>query len=186
MKRLVLLSALFLYSSFGFATLIQNDTHTSAADIKLDHRFGAGVMIAGGAGVLGAAFDVNFNPFLSTSAYIGTGHEFTAIGFKAQYYILGSVVHPFIGLGYSNWFAGPGIQNINKINPKLIYLSLLNDEQRANAFRDGFSVHLIYPTFGVQFVHESQFSVAAEIMYLFDITDFQGSPYFGISNYYYF
>ena len=184
-KACGVLSFLF-FSASGLAALIQNDRPSQASDIKLDHRFGAGLMVAGGAGIMGLALDVNLNPFFSTSAYLGTGYEFNSVGVKAQYYILGASVHPFIGAGYAHWFASPGILNLDKINPSLIYGSLLNDDQKARAFKEGFALHLIYPTFGIQFVHESQFSLSAELMYLFDISDFSGNPYFGVGSYYYF
>jgi hypothetical protein len=168
------------------AALIQNDTPSPASDIKLDHRFGAGLMVAGQAGLMGVSIDLNFNPFFSTTAIIGTGYDFSSLGFKAQYYILGTSVHPYIGAGYAYWWASPGITNIKNSYPGLIDSSLLSEEQIINAFANGFNLHLIYPTFGVQFIHDSQFSLAGEIMYLFDITDFSGSPYFGISSHYYF
>jgi len=178
--------ALFFLSSSAFSALIQNDTRTPAADTKLDHRFGAGLMVGGGSGVMGLSADVNFNPFLSVTGYFGTGYEYTSLGVKTQYYILGKTFHPFIGMGYAYWFAKPGIQNPEKINPGLIFSSLLNETERKNIFTDGFDLHLFYPTFGIQFIHESQFSVTAELMYLFDISDFSGSPYFGFSSHFYF
>lgn len=177
---------LFLICATAHAALIQNDRPSQASDIKLDHRFGTGLLVAGAAGILGLGIDINLNPFFSTTAFMGTGYEFTAVGVKAQYYILGESVHPYIGAGYATWFASPGILNLDKINPSLIYGSLLNADQKAAAFKNGFSLHLIYPTFGIQFVHETQFSVSAELMYLFNITDFSGSPYVGLNSYYYF
>jgi hypothetical protein len=166
--------------------LIQNDVASPAADIKLDHRVGAGIGFAGPMGLLGLLVDVNLNPFLSLSGFAGTGYEYMAFGGKINYYILGMDVHPFLSLGYANWSAGPGLRNLTRIHPGLIYDSLLDPTQRATAFKNGFMLHLLYPTFGVQYIHPSRFGFSAELMYLFDLGDFKGSPYFGLNALYYF
>lgn len=169
--------------SSGF---VHNEVRAEVADIKMDHRVGAGVMLGGAAGVLGVLVDININPFVTASAHVGTGYDYLAFGVKGQFFVLGSIVHPYVGFGFSHWRSSNRFTNIKDLYPSYVFSSLMSDEQKQKAASKGFALNLIYPCFGIQYVHDSRFGASAELMYLFDTSDFKGAPYFGINTHYYF
>ncbi len=187
-KSLIVLIGCFVWlTHFGVAHAAEaQQNEIPISDFKVDHRIGAGLMIGGSSGVMGLIADININPFFSTTVSLGTGYAYYAAGAKFQYYLLGTILSPFIGVGYAHWRSFRGINEIGALYPNFIFSALLNDEQKKSTVKDGLALHLAYPSIGLQYIHESGFGVSTEIVYLFDVTDFKGVPYFSVQTFYYF
>jgi len=173
MRRLILIVSLAIVSSsWGSGRSIE--------DLKMDKRFGIGVTAAGPLAIMGVEVDINITEQFSMSGGVGTGNDYSTLDIKARYYLPGKSVSPYIGAGLAHWWSsgtksaspGPGI--IQK------FLAETPDPSQ------GFSLFIVYPTLGVQFLHSTGFEVSAEVEYLIKLFDLASGPYAGVGVHWYF
>ncbi len=152
---------------------------TTLEDLKMDKRFGIGIEVGGPMAIMGIDIDVNVTEQFSLSAGLGTGMDYSTIGLKARYFLPGKTVSPYIGAGFAHWWSQG--TNDTSPGPGILQRFLVGDDPR-----QGFSLFIVYPTFGVQFLHASGFEVSAEVEYLFKLFDMANGPYAGLGVHWYF
>lgn len=150
-------------------------------ELKMDRRFGLGLAAGGAYALLGIEADVNLTENLSISGGIGTGGEFSTFSVKARYFLLGRSVSPYVGAGMARWWSD-GTRAAN-FGPSVLMNRFL--EPGTNP-ENGFSVFILYPALGVQYLHGSGFSFSAEVQYFFRVFSFANGTYAGLSAHWYF
>lgn len=150
-------------------------------DLRLQKRFGVGIAAGGGVAMFGIEVDVNLTEDYSLSGALGTGIDYSTFAIKGRYFLLGREFSPYLGLGFARWWTN-GTQERN-VAPAILKNEFLADEKD---FADGFSVYILYPAFGVQFLHQSGFSMSAELQYMFRMFNFSNGTYAGLSAQWYF
>jgi hypothetical protein len=147
----------------------------------MSHRFGIGVTAGGALAVLGGVADVNITENFSLGVGFGTGLDYSTCMVQGRYFLLGEWVSPYVGLSFARWWSdgtaatsvGPGILANRFLGP-------------GYDLTQGFSVFLLAPALGVQFMHPMGFAISAEIQYLFRMVDFANGTYAGLSAHWYF
>ncbi|MFM8270544.1 MAG: hypothetical protein ACKN9V_10180, partial [Pseudomonadota bacterium] len=105
---------------------------------------------------------------------LGTGFDYSTLAVKGRYFLLGDQVSPYFLLGLARWWSqGTTQQNIGPSVLKNVFLDGADP-------RNGFSIWTLYPGIGVQFIHDSGFSLYLEAHYLFKIIDFSNGTYAGM------
>lgn len=170
MHRLVLSILLISLSPLCFAS----STGISMEDLRMQKRFGIGVGIAGGLSVLGLEVEINLTDSVSLMGGLGTGSDYSTFALKAKYALLGRTVSPYFALGFGRWWSG-GTRERN-IGPSVLANKFLDP---GADLREGFSVFMAYPAFGVQFLHSMGLSFYAEVQYLFKLMSFANGTYAG-------
>jgi hypothetical protein len=150
-------------------------------DLKIRRRFGVGITGGGPLSVLGIEADVNLTENLSISAGIGTGLDYSTFMAKVRYYLLGEWVSPYIGVAVARWWTD-GTPTTN-LGPSLLRTRFLDPTYDAS---QGFSIWLLSPAVGVQFMHPAGFAVSAEVQYFFKLFTFANGAYASLSAHWYF
>lgn len=163
-----------------FCTAAVADT-TQLETLKTSRRFGVGASAGGPLAVMGVEADVNFDENLSIGLGLGTGIAYTTFMAKARYFLLGEWVSPYMGLAVARWWTD-GTQSTS-VGP-----GLLTDKFLPPGYdlRQGFSLFLLAPSVGVQFMHPMGFAVSVELQYLVKLLDFANGAYGGLSAHWYF
>jgi len=175
MLRLGLLLCLLAAPVFAATSSLTLD------ELKMQKRFGIGLAAGGGLAVMGLEVDFNLTETFSMTGGIGTGVDYSTFNVKARYYMPGKWVSPYIGAGFARWWSGG--TDAKQIGPSVLANKFIDPGQD---LRQGFSVFILYPTLGVQFMHAMGFSVSGEVMYLFKVPDFANGTYAGLSAHWYF
>jgi hypothetical protein len=173
LRNLLLCGILFFSVSLAAAGETMEET-------KMRKRFGFGVSGGGPLSALGVEVDVSLTPDWSISGGLGTGLDYSTLMVKAKYYLLGDSVSPYFAAGFARWWTN-GTKEKN-ISPSV----LVNKFLTTRDYSDGFSVWLVYPALGVQFIHTMGFSLYAEVQYLFKLFNFANGTYAGMGAYWYF
>ncbi|NBX75796.1 MAG: hypothetical protein EBQ92_04515 [Proteobacteria bacterium] len=143
-------------------------------DFKMERRFGAGFGVGGPLSALGLEVEFNIKPEVSITGGLGTGMDYSTLAVKGRYFLLGDQVSPYFLFGVARWWSQGTTQNdIGPAVLKNIFLEGLDP-------RMGFSIWTIYPGVGVQFIHDSGFSIYLEAHYLFKVIDFANGTYAGM------
>lgn len=179
----LLLTAL-LVTGTAFAAPEARETREASSALqamKLARRFGIGFSAGGSLAVLGVEADVNLTKDFSLGLGVGTGLDYQTVMLKGRYFLLGEWVSPFLGVSVARWWSdgttatgiGPGI---------------LSDQFLGAGYdlTQGFSVFLLSPSIGVQFMHPMGFAISAELQYLFRLFDFSNGAYAGMAAHWYF
>lgn len=164
MKYLIWL--IFILSTVGNASFLE--------DFKNERRFGAGVGAGGPLSALGLEIEFNLEPKISLVGGLGTGGSYSTLAAKGRYFLLGDQVSPYFLVGIARWWSAGTMER--EIGPSVLKNVFL---QGADP-RNGFSVWTLYPGIGVQFIHDSGFSVYLEAHYLFKIPNFANGTYAGM------
>jgi len=143
-------------------------------DFKTERRFGAGVGVGGPLSSLGLEIEFNIKPEISVTGGLGTGMDYSTLAVKGRYFLLGDQVSPYFLFGLARWWSQGTTQS--DIGPAVLKNIFLDGADP----RNGFSVWTIYPGIGVQFIHDSGFSVYLEAHYLFKILNFANGTYAGM------
>ena len=161
-----LLHVILLASSLGYAGFLE--------DFKNERRFGAGVSAGGPLSSLGMEIEFNLEPEISIAGGLGTGGSYSTLAVKGRYFLLGDQVSPYFLMGIARWWSdGTSERDIGPSVLKNIFLEGADP-------RSGFSVWTLYPGIGVQFLHDSGFSLYAEAHYLFKVPSFSNGTYAGL------
>jgi len=166
MKKYVLAFLFGIVSASSFASFME--------DFKMERRFGAGFGVGGPLSALGLEIEFNLSPDISISGGVGSGLDYSTFAVKGKYFLLGDQVSPYFLLGFARWWTD-GTANTD-IGPSVLKNNFLEGRDP----RSGFSVWTLYPGIGVQFLHDSGFSVYAEAHYLFKIANFSNGTYAGL------
>ena len=143
-------------------------------DFKMERRFGAGFGVGGPLSALGLEVEFNIKPEVSITGGLGTGMDYSTLAVKGRYFLLGDQVSPYFLFGVARWWSQGTTQgDIGPAVLKNIFLEGVDP-------RRGFSIWTIYPGVGVQFIHDSGFSVYLEAHYLFKVIDFANGTYAGM------
>ncbi len=154
---------------------------TALEILKTKKRFGLGLSVGGGYGIMGLEGDINVMPELSISIGWGTGIDYSSFNVKARYFLLGEWVSPYLGLGFAHWWSdGKGDRNVAPTLLRNKFLSSVDDPSQ------GYSIFMGYPCVGVQFLHHSGFSFSAEVMALFKLFGLANGTYASASAHWYF
>ncbi|NBT57618.1 hypothetical protein EBT16_02425 [bacterium] len=161
-----LLHVILLASSLGYAGFLE--------DFKNERRFGAGVSAGGPLSSLGMEIEFNLEPEISIAGGLGTGGSYSTLAVKGRYFLLGDQVSPYFLMGIARWWSdGTSERDIGPSVLKNIFLEGADP-------RSGFSVWTLYPGIGVQFIHDSGFSLYLEAHYFFKIPNFANGTYAGM------
>lgn len=174
---LVLLGALIGGSAFGAAQAATSNLEST----KLAKRFGIGFSAGGPLAVLGIVADVNITPNFSVGMGFGTGLDYNTFMASGRYYLLGEWVSPYVGLAVARWWSDG--TNASKVSPTLLADKFLG---AGYDYTKGFSVFLLSPSLGVQFMHPMGFAISAEVSYLLRLMDMNNGTYAGLSAHWYF
>lgn len=153
----------------------------SLEELRMLKRFGVGISAAGPLSVIGMEFDVNVSESFSIGGGIGSGLDYSSMMVKGRYFLLGQSVSPYIGAGLARWWTS-GTKEKN-LKPSVLPNRFLSPNQDLTK---GFDIFMMYPVFGVQFLHQVGFSVSAELQYLFKLVSFSNGTYAGLSMHWYF
>ncbi|NBX91818.1 MAG: hypothetical protein EB078_10360 [Proteobacteria bacterium] len=157
------------------ALVITNLTYASfMADFRLERRFGVGLGVGGPLSVLGLEVEFNLSSDVSLVGGIGSGHDYSTFAARGKYFFLGDQVSPYFLLGFARWWSQGTTQT--DVGPAVLKNIFLQGEDP----RQGFSVWTVYPGIGVQFIHDSGFSMYAEAHYLFKMPSFSNGTYAGL------
>ncbi|HEX4923015.1 MAG TPA: hypothetical protein VFV50_02980 [Bdellovibrionales bacterium] len=201
MTRTALLAtilALTLSASSNAAILIEDGQAkrtTAKAKIANDglamrkvRRVAIGASAAGPLGFAGANLELNFTDRWGVGAGFGGSTNYQAYTFQIKHVLAGEWLLPYMSFGYSKWYtAGTPKGPIRETNPAFLTERFLSPEQK---HLGDFSVHLLYPSFGLQYVQLggawAGFSVFTEILMLVDVEDFEAVPTGTLGMLYYF
>lgn len=150
-------------------------------ELKLKKRFGLGFGAGGGLAVLGIEADVNITSDFSISGGIGTGIDYSTFTVKGRYFIPGEWVSPYAAVGFARWWTNGTRET--QVGPSVLANKFLEPNQDLS---QGFSVFLVYPAVGVQFMHVMGLSIYAELQYLFRLFSFANGTYAGLGAHWYF
>lgn len=150
-------------------------------DFRMMHRFGVGFSAGGALAVLGIEADVNLTEQLSISGGLGTGLDYSTFMVKARYFLLGQSVSPYVAASFGRWWTS-GTKDKN-LSPSVLANKFLGPGYDAT---NGFSVYMVSPIIGVQFMHTMGFAISAELQYLFKLFDFSNGTYAGLGMHWYF
>jgi hypothetical protein len=148
---------------------------------KLAKRFGIGFSAGGPLAVLGIVSDVNITSNFSVGMGFGTGLDYNTFMISGRYFLLGEWVSPYLGLAVARWWTDG--TNASKVSPTLLADKFLG---AGYDYTKGFSVFLLSPSVGVQFMHPMGFAISAEVSYLFRLMDMANGTYAGMSAHWYF
>jgi hypothetical protein len=143
-------------------------------DFKNERRFGAGVGVGGPLSALGLEIEFNIKPEISIAGGLGTGGDYSSLAVKGKYFLLGDQVSPYFLFGLSRWWSQGTTQS--DIGPAVLKNIFLEGADP----RNGFSIWTMYPGVGVQFIHDSGFSLYLEAHYFFKIPNFANGTYAGM------
>lgn len=163
---------LFVTTAFGGTTL---------EDLKMEKRFGIGISAGGPLSILGIEADVNFTDQFSVSGGVGTGIDYSSLMMKMRYALLGKWVSPYFAAGFARWWSAG--TNARNVGPSILSNNFL---PRGYDTTKGFDVWMLYPAFGVEFMHPAGVAFFGEIQYLVKLFDFAGGFYGGLGMHWYF
>lgn len=174
-KRVVLGFALFVCVGAQSASSTQ-----TLETMKMHHRFGIGMVAGGALAVLGLSIDVNVTENMSFGLGMGTGLDYSTAMLQTRYFLLGEWVSPYVGVSLARWWTDG--TTATAVAPGILtrFLGPSYD------LSQGFSVFLLAPAVGVQFMHPMGFAISAELQYLFRLVDFNNGTYAGLSAHWYF
>ncbi len=176
-----LLLAMAFYTGIAVAAPAPQEATSALQAMKLARRFGIGFSAGGSLAVLGVEADVNLTKDFSLGLGMGTGLDYSTVMLKGRYFLLGEWVSPYLGVSVARWWSDG--TTASAIGP-----GILSDQFLGSAYdlTQGFSVFLLSPSFGVQFMHPMGFAISAEIQYLFRLFDFSNGAYAGLAAHWYF
>lgn len=166
MKNYFLSLLILLLSRFCFGGFME--------DFRMERRFGAGVGVGGPLSALGLELEFNLTPEFSVAGGLGSGMDYSTLAVKGKYFLLGDQVSPYFLVGFARWWSDGTVDS--DIGPSVLKNVFLQGQDP----RAGFSVWSLYPGIGVQFLHDSGFSVYAEAHYLFKMPNFSNGTYAGL------
>jgi hypothetical protein len=171
----------------------RTSTTTREADdglaLRSIRRVGIGATAAGPLGFLGVNMELNFTPRWGFGAgFGGSFGEYQAYTFQVKHVLAGEWLLPYMSFGYAKWYTtGPAKGRIGALNPSFLSDRFLSEGQKAAG---DFAVHLIYPSFGLQYVQLSGpwagTSVYAEVVVLIDVDGLETVPTGTLGALYYF
>ncbi|MBY0371813.1 hypothetical protein K2X33_14105 [bacterium] len=163
-----------------FSTAVWADTSQIEA-LKNSHRFGVGFSAGGPLAVLGVEADVNIDENLSIGLGVGTGLNYSTFMAKARYFLLGEWVSPYVALSAARWWTDG--TSASTVGPAILTEKFLPP---GYDLRQGFSMFLLAPAVGVQFMHPMGFAVSVELQYLFKLMDLANGTYASVAAHWYF
>ena len=174
-------SGIFFLVALLFSYISWANPSERLEQLKMTHRFGIGLSGGGALAVMGIEGDVNVTENFSISGGLGTGIDFSTVMLKGRWFLMGEWVSPYLGLGISRWWTdGTTSKDIGPSVLRNKFLSGMSD------YSQGFSVWILSPTLGVQFMHPQGFAISAEIQYLFKMLNFSNGTYAGLGVHWYF
>jgi hypothetical protein len=177
MKSLGVMYFSVLFLLFGFSA----SGASSLEELKMEKRFGIGFSAGGPLSILGIEADVNFTEQFSVSGGVGTGLDYNSLMLKARYSLLGKWVSPYFAAGFARWWSGG--TNAKNLGPSLLTNTFLPPGYDTSK---GFDVCMVYPAFGVEFMHPAGVSFFGEVQYLFKLFDLANGFYGGLGMHWYF
>lgn len=171
--HLVLLFALLITPCFA--------AQRSLEELRMAKRFGLGLSAAGPLSVMGIEIDFNVTENFSVSGGIGTGLDYSTFMVKGRYFLLGESVSPYLGLAVARWFTNG--TPVRSISPSILANKFLDPGYNVG---QGFSVWILCPAVGVQFMHVVGFSFFAEVQYMFRMFNMANGTYAGLGTHWYF
>lgn len=166
MRTILIVLGIWICSISGAASFLE--------EFKQERRFGAGFAVGGPLSAVGIEIEFNIEPEFSLSGGIGSGFDYSSFAVKGKYFLLGDQVSPYFFAGFARWWSQGTTQT--DIGPSVLKNVFLSGEDP----RNGFSVWTLYPGIGVQFLHDTGFSVYLEAMYLFRLLNFSNGTYAGL------
>lgn len=166
MNKVLILLCLIISTMSGASSFLE--------EFKQERRFGVGLGVGGPLSAVGIEVEFNIKPEFSLSGGIGSGFDYSSFAVKGKYFLLGDQVSPYFFAGFARWWSqGVTQSDIGPSVLKNVFLSGVDP-------RNGFSVWTLYPGIGVQFLHDTGFSVYLEAMYLFQLINFSNGTYAGL------
>ena len=154
---------------------------SSLETMKMSKRFGVGFTAGGPLAVLGISADVNVTENMSLGLGLGTGLNYSTFMLEGRYFLLGEWVSPYLGFAVARWWTD-GTSATNLAPSVLVNRFLPSGYD----YTRGFSLFILSPAVGVQFMHPMGFAISAELQYLFKLVDFSNGTYAGLSAHWYF
>jgi len=164
----------------GFLSAAQETI--SLEELRMEKRFGFGFSAAGPLSALGMEIDMNLNENFSLGAGLGTGMDYSTFMIKGRYFILGKSVSPYFAVGFARWWTKEPLKK-GGVSPAVLQNVFLAGEKNQDK---GFDIYIVYPAFGVQFMHPMGLAVSAEVQYLFKLFNMSSGTYAGLGIHWYF
>jgi hypothetical protein len=170
MKKILAVLLLVSLSAFGM----------TLEELKMEKRFGLGISVGGPLAIMGMELDVNFTETFSAGMGVGTGMEYNSWMLKARYFLMGKSVSPYFGVSVANWWTNS--ENPKNLSPQIInrFISPGDDLSK------GFSMWLVTPTFGVQYLSLMGISFFAELNWMVKLLSLSNGLYAGLGAHWYF
>ncbi len=173
--------ALFLSVSGFAARSSESGAASSLQQMKLSKRFGVGLSAGGPLALFGIEADVNVSEEFSITGGLGTGLNYSTFMVKGRYFLMGEWVSPYLGLAIARWWTDG--TTATSLGPSVLTNHFLG---AGYDYTKGFSVFILSPAVGVQFMHPMGFAINAELQYMFRLFDFSNGTYAGLSAHWYF
>lgn len=172
-----------IFMVFGVLLLCAFSHGASATlqELKMQKRFGVGVSAAGPLSIMGLEIDVNLTEEVGVGLGFGTGIDYSTFMAKGRYYLMGKWVSPYLAVGVANWWSSQ--RPSGDLKPSILTSKFLDPNQDLS---NGFSLWMIYPAFGVQFMSAMGLAFYAEMQYLVKMFSFANNLYAGVGVHWYF
>lgn len=156
-------------------------------EMRKIRRVAVGASYGGNLGRFGANLELNFNPEVGFLVGYGGGDGYQAMTFQLKKYLAGDAFLPFISGGYARWFGRESDEGLGASNPNFIAEKFLSASERASG---EFELDILYPSVGIQYVNldgeYAGLSLYAEVLLLFEVSEFQSAPTAAAGMMYYF
>ncbi len=147
---------------------------------------GVGFVGAGSYGVFGTEVDFGFGDDWAGGFGIGTGMSYsTWSAYARNYFKQGGTINTFFQAGYANWLLGKSPKRGSDVLPDFLAKRFLASE-KTGAYYAPSRAHLIYPSIGALFQHNTGLAATLMVQYLISIGDFSGALYGSFGVHYYF
>lgn len=161
---------------------------TTAEETRVTHRRAAiGVAAGGLSGIFGALLELNFTARTGFLAGVGYSNDYQSIQLGIKHFLSEGSLTPYLGGGYSRWFANGRQSPVGSTTPGFLAKRFLSDNEK----RTGrFGENLIFSNLGIQFLKLSgDFAgsgVYFEAIALVDVDDLLLDSTLGLGYLYYF
>lgn len=161
---------------------IRSDKLSSVA-FSGERVFGIGFVGGAQYGVFGAEIDFKVDESWSAGFGWGTGMSYSTWGLHARRYLHRGTFSTFMKFGYANWHLGQVPRDGENVSPQFLVKRFLGVDGNLVLNK---TAHLVYPSIGIDYQHESGIAFHALLQYLVGVSDFSGALYAGAGFFYYF
>jgi len=146
--------------------------HFDLEELKMRKRFGIGVSAGGPLAIMGVEVDINIMEDFSLSGGIGTGLDYSSFMIKGRYFLMGEWVSPYLGVSLARWWTKG--TKATRLAPSVLTSEFLPP---GYDYTQGFSIAILSPSVGVQFMHPMGVAFFAELHYMIRMFSLENGTY---------